>query len=91
MVDDWPSDQMRKDRHEFAVSQEGLVPCLPAIRVDKVGRLREREERDAERQDNVLQMEDVNACQQVRCAEKEIRVFEVAEQHGVDDDAKCKP
>ena len=59
VVDDRAGNEMGEDCHEFAVCQEGAILRLPAVRIDEICCLREREERDAERQHDVRQVEEV--------------------------------
>ena len=62
-----------------------MLGDLAAAGVDEIGDLLKREERDAERQDDVLQ-EKIGPHQGVGSIDQEIGVFEIAEHHQIDGD-----
>ena len=54
IMQDRAGDQMREEGHERGVVDQATIPGGALFDVDQVADLREREERDAERQDHVV-------------------------------------
>jgi hypothetical protein len=80
-----PSQQLREEHDEEAVFEKVVLGDLAAGGIDEVGDLLKREERDAERQDDVLQ-EKIGPHQGVGRIDQKIGVFEIAEYQEIDSD-----
>ena len=85
-----PGDQVRKVGHEQRIVHETWFACLVLIDVDEIGDLREREERNAERQHDV-QGSVTRARDGIQAADQEISVFEVGEQNQIGSNRTCQP
>ena len=86
MVQDRTRDQVREVADEERIGNDAVAHRI-AIDVDEVRDLREREERDAERQDDRLHAHS-GAEERVHVAHQKARILEVAEDGQIDRDAR---
>ena len=87
VVDDRPGDQLREEHHEEEIVAQGERLDAAAGDVDQEGDLLEGDERDAERQDHLVE-DEVLPAQVVHHRDGEVRVLEVAEEADVEGDAE---
>src|SRR6202011_4069368 len=85
VVGDRPGQQLREKHHEEAIFEEVVLGDLAAGGIDEIGNLLKGEERNAERQQNVLQHK-IGLQRGVGGVDQEIGVFEIAEHKHVDHD-----
>ena len=90
VVNDRPGDQLRKEGHEQGVVDEALVTDLAAIGVDQIGDLLEGEERDRQRQHDVVDAEVDRQQRLDQVGAEEARVFEVADAGQIGADAEAE-
>src|SRR5437868_9021225 len=84
---DRPGQELREEHHEKAVFEQIVLLDLAAAGIDQIGDLLKCEERDPERQQDVLQHK-IGLKQRVGGLDEEIGVFEIAEHREIDDDAE---
>ena len=87
MVQDRPRDQVREVGDEERVVHEVVLAHLALGRVDQIGDLGKRVERDAERQDDLADRP-VGAEGVVEIVDEEVGVLEIAQQQQIERDAE---
>src|SRR5439155_8190601 len=87
VMGDRAGQQLREEHHEEAVFEQIVLLDLAAAGVDQIGDLLKREERDPERQQDVLQ-DKIGLEQRVGGFDEEVGVFEIAEHRQIDDDTE---
>src|ERR1019366_3572321 len=90
MMNDGAGNQVREERDEQQEVAQIIFADNSAADIRQVGDLREREERNAQRQDDLAERP-TGAKQGVKVADEEVGVFEVAQEQEVGRDTAEQP